>query len=471
MLGTAEMISILLSCLCQSPVSSAAPPSPRPAALDAYQVEGWIVVEPHPALSPMILGRLRSDVQGIISRTVGEAWQGSFLMGPATLRHRLPDQPVSLEEKKLDKLLIARIRWDARRRGTNIRVQEYDFAAKLWGAEVTRQIDSERSLAEGVVDGWLACFRATAQIVGKTRGIGEISVRGSSLVSGSSSWKMLSDRTVFEIFRQKEDNSDEPTTIPWSYLMADAVRDGSGDRIVVPVEIASLFRDPLTRRSRSKIKLWAMAIPEEIPAETRVTFQTRPGNRPIVGYEVAIKPWRQSATYSMGTTNFRGEQIVTVPEDPRNGTSRVVEVLLLSGATVIARFPLVPGSPAKLTAQAPIDPLLAEISGRMLSVQEEIVDQSARRKILEWRLKKAASQDELEKTKALAVEINDLPTRSSFQDRVNKIREEADNRSKELKQPRLGLAVSRLFLQTDRLIESIPQEKLVIDVTPTPSAP
>jgi hypothetical protein len=439
-------------------------PVPRLAAQIPYVVEGWIDVEPHPAISSPMVERWKADLMASAQRLLGEAWDLALVDAPVSVRRQLPDAPKARREGTVDKIFVARLRWIDRSSSIELVSDEYDLSTRTWGGSNQQVVSSDRRVGDAILESWLESFRPLAEIVGRSRGRGEISLKGEALISKASGIRFGRSGQVFSIYRQLADGSDPPAAVAWSYLILKPASTDS-TKLVESTEIASLFRDPLTKRSRQKIKLWGMGIAQADRGETQVTFRTRPGDRPIVGYEVAIKPWGDPATYSIGTTNYRGEIDIRFPDGVARGESSVCEVLLLSGSTVVARFPLVPGSPKELLAQASIDPLLAEISGTMMAMQEEIVDQSARRKILELRLKKAASENLLDKTKEIAQSINEIPRRTSFQQRLDKVKEQVAVRSKELKQNRIGSNVNRLFLQTERLIQAVPQDEVVIETT------
>ncbi len=457
---------LLLWMLSTIGTADAAPstPTPRLAAQIPYVVEGWIDIEPHPAISPQISQRWKADLATSARRLLGEAWNLELVDAPVSIRRQLPSTPKPTRDGTVDKIFVARLRWNDLASAIELVSDEYDLSTRTWGGSSRRVISLDRRVGDAIVEAWLRSFRPLAEIVGRSRGKGEISLKGEALVSKASGIHFGRPGQVYTIYRQLADGSDVPTPVAWSYLILKPVS-ADTPRLVESTEIASLFRDPLTKRSRQKIKLWALGIAEADHGETQLTFQTRPGNRPVAGYEVAIKPWGEPATYSIGTTNYRGEINIRFPDGVAPGESAVCEVLLLSGSTVVARFPLVPGSPKFLLAQASIDPLLAEISGTMMAMQEEIVDQSARRKILELRLRKAASENLLDKTKEIAESINAIPRRANFQERLDKVKEQVTARSKELKQNRIGSNVNRLFMQTERLIQAVPQDEVIIETT------
>jgi hypothetical protein len=444
--------------------------SPASAALEPYRVRAWIDFEPHPIFSPAVIRHIRADAIDHVHQILGKAWTIEWVDPPPSARAHLPNPPMAPGTPAPDKLLVARWRFDYSTGSIHLRTNEFDTRSETWGPDRFSRLDPDLPLGPALLRDWLAIFRPHAEIVGKTRGRAEVSVRGSALVSRIADFRWAPPGRVLIIYRQRADGSDRPTLVPWSYLIVPSESvEKTQPRLVEPVEVASLLRDPLTGRSRQRMKYWALALPAEFPAETRITFRTRPDDRPIAGYEVAMKPWGEPSLYTVGATDHRGELTVRFPQGVSAGKSKVAEILLLSGSTVLARFPLVPGAPKELLAQASVDPLLAEISGAMLSIQEEIVDQAARRKIVEIRLKKAAGANDLEKTQALADQINGMPHRPVFQQRVDLLRENVIARSKELKQSRLSSHVNRLFLQTERLLQSVPADKLVIETTTEPA--
>jgi hypothetical protein len=451
----AWLVAILIS-------AEASPPSD---ALVPYRMSMRVAATGATGIAGPWWDDLRTGLHHAARRVRGEAWQ---LTIDAVSIEALNKNPSNGE--KADKVYAVRLDRPLGSAQLLATVREYDAILQAWGPPWQRSLATGETLPESLFALVDRAHRPVARVLGRQQGQVEISLRASALLPQSSGAQPAADGLPMTIVRLLgEPDALERSVVNFSYLVYRAP--ATSGSFTQRADTVSVFRDPTTRRSRKRMEIWAVGSPVSPSGRTELEFRTLTGDRPIAGYEVAVRPAGQTSIYSLGSTDHRGratvraEQVLSTLSKP----APLVDVLLLSGQTVVARFPLVPGAPEILLAKASIDPILPAVSGQILALQEEVVDISARRKLLELRLRRAAGENQLERTKAIADEINALPNRAVFEEKLASIRKSVDDQSKTAKQASLGSQVKRLFLQTERLLNQVPQEKVVIETVVTPA--
>jgi hypothetical protein len=139
-------------------------------------------------------------------------------------------------------------------------------------------------------------------------------------------------------------------------------------------------------------------------------------------------------------------------------------VSLLAGRNPLASFPLLPGDPPRLTVRVAVDPFMTELNGRILALQEEVVDNVAKRTLSLRRIEKLAEKKDFAAAKKAVDEINQLPGRVEFEAKLAKIKALAEENRKQAKRPSLGFAVQRMFNQADYMLgEHFKADKVSID--------
>lgn len=431
-----------------APVSEAARP---------YRVVLILAHDVAPALPALSMRDLRYDLSLAAARLLGECWRLEIRFAPNPAG--LPNPPaVTTDEGPPDKILLVRL--DGRPGPTppTAVVREFDAVLGAWGPSCTASLRRDADLPLQILRLCLRAFRPTAQIVGKEKGRARLSVRGAARIPQTSDVVLLGRREPLKILRIAADKPNEPEIVPWSYLVLRAESDAAR-RFSVEADVVSLFRDPLTRRSRTPLRLAAIACRIGDDSTTLVEFRSRTDDRPIVGYEVAARVLGQAGFASLGSTDYSGRIAVSAPTTSgrHSRDARVVEVHLLSGDLILARFPMVPGDRPLLVAQTSIDPLLPEMAGRVVAFQESLVDLAAQRKLLELRYQRAAADSNLPRMKEIVERLNALPDREDARRRLAELEESAKSRSLELGQRSLGLNLRRLFAQSQALLErSVP---------------
>lgn len=426
-----------------------------------YRVLVRFLHDPSPVLPSASMRDLIHDFSSAASRLLGKSWELRVEEDVAANVH-VADPP---EIRDHDKVIDLRIDLRPGRMPAVIRAREYDGLLKAWGPLKSARVRSDRDVPLQALRLCVDVFRPTAVILDRQRGQARIGVRGMALVPATSDVQLLANGEPLAIVRTIEGSDDPSTVVPWSFLVYRLGPHRS--RFQSDADVVSVFRDPLTRRSRQKIQLAAVACRAGDDAATVIEFRNREDNLPIIGYEVAARTLDQKGTVPLGSTDYSGSIRVSMQQVAGRGSrwARVCEMYLLSGDVVLTRFPVVPGQHSRLLAETPVDPLLPEFSGRVLSFQESLVDESARRKVLELRLSKAAEKSDLERMNELAAALNALPDRRSVLDRLDAMEQEMQSQADTLGR-KIGSNLRRLFLQTHSLVErAVPQERVVIKIT------
>jgi hypothetical protein len=114
---------------------------------------------------------------------------------------------------------------------------------------------------------------------------------------------------------------------------------------------------------------------------------------------------------------------------------------------------MVPGVQKELTVRARLDPLLTDLSGQILALQDEVVDVVARRSLLQRQLEKHAEKQEIDQAKKIAETINKLPDKTRFEEKLEAIKSSTEERARIANRTNLGPAIDRMFMQTDLLVQ------------------
>lgn len=432
-----------------------------------YRLLVRLVHEPSPAFPKASMRDFVHDLAATAKQFVGDCWDLEIELQSSG--GFVPDESPK-DATSHDKIIEVHFQNLPGGSSATITAREYDRWARDWGPVKTIHWPWQRNLARNVFELCVDVFRPTASIVDKQRETARIAVRGLALVPSTSDIELLTNGEPLAILRTIDASEDPPTPVPWSFLV---FRSGAQQsRLRSDVDVVSVFRDPLTRRSRQKIQITAMACRVGDEPSTVIEFRNRDDGLPIIGYEVAGRAIDQKGVVSLGSTNYTGS--IRVRQGQLGGRRRraaiVCEMYLMSGDAVLARFPIVPGQHRKLLAETSIDPLLTQFSGRILAFQEGLVDEAARRKLLELRLKQAADKSDLERMTKLADAINDLPDRKSVLERLDGIETEIQSEADKLDK-KVGANLRRQILQTKALVErAVPQEKVLIKVTEEPAS-
>lgn len=239
--------------------------------------------------------------------------------------------------------------------------------------------------------------------------------------------------------------------IPWT-----AIRCESFDPLTKMLrgQIESSQRDPLGVRRRGRTEIYAISVPTPMrPTEIRLfprmqaekeSFRNTTRTMPI--YDVLEIIPEEKLPVPLTSTRTDGSFVLQPVEE------RPIRMILLrSGPTAIARFPVIRGLEKEYRVPIPDDPVRLEAEAAILGIQEELLDTTARRKILEIRLKqqkdsakKRETQNEWDRLKSFDQFLTDL--------RQARLRFETDD-------PIVRRRIEKMFRDTEKAIREISRPK------------
>jgi hypothetical protein len=464
-----------------------------------YRIRAWLEVDAE--LPKEIETSIRGDLAAFVESYLGRAWQFEIAKPPESVTTgKLPTNAkptgalstsaasaqsssasatsgdVSSDSAGLvvpgddyDKTFRIQIQNETDRarfgRSVILEVQEFDSATEQWGPTARRSLRLDERLTWLVFETVYGQFRPTGIV--SSREDDEmvlLQIRGFALQSGADALPVVPTGMPFRVYREFRTRGKPPlrTEVPWTYLV---YREPAADKLKARCDVASSLRHPLSARTRGASRLVAIASSVAEGAQTTVRYVTSDSEpRPIVGVEVYIRLFDRPATFPIGSTDRDGNIVVRTDNIPIAANRPVYLVL---GSTTVSQwaFPLVPGDRERIEAAVHIEPWLIELDSRIRALQDEIVDTVARRNLLNVRLRQLAEQNAGDEAKKAASEINALPDRDSFAEKLAELTRFAEERRQAAKMPIIPAAANRLLLQTQSLIdEYLAQEKVVVEV-------
>lgn len=443
---------------------SGAADTERPESARPYQVAIWLERRDVTSQDEIERTQFERALEQSMNRVVGHAWQTKFERYSIPFNSSVVPKLTRDDVPPLDKIFHVVVFPRDASGSRRVSLREFDRIVSNWTSTFENELSPDGDSAEELLRAILTSFRPVAKIVGRERGKVEMSLRGETLLPVSASYHFALPGMPFIIARTSADSQKASEIVPWSYLIYRTPSSGTHSQTALS-EVVSVFRNPVAEADGAA-KLFAVACAREPEGRTIVRFQNKGTDRPIVGYDVAVRAIGQQSMISIGTTDSQGAITVTPKKflSVGNETS-AFDVLLRSGQTVIARLPIVPGTPPECTVPIMLDPLLPEVAGKITSLQEDVLDVVAKRKVLERRLQKAEETKNTPLAQNIVDKLNSMPNRLTFANELDAVRKSTDARSKELKQASLGLNVKRLLHQTEFLLNSLPKDPVALKST------
>ena len=459
----------------------------RAIAAEPYRIRIWLTLADHPRVTPGLRQGVIDEIESAAERYLGSSWSVDYASPPANAPIS-PDAPIEdmpdvkklgAEYAKVDKVLWADVSVETGRAGVPpfiVAVREYDAEFNKWGPAAVRTLAPDDPLPVNVFRMLHRQFRAVIGVVALGEGKKlRVVVKGAALQSPDSPFPILAYGAPLKITRDimKKGKMTGRYDIPWTYLI---YRQADADRRAGTCDVMSSLFAPVDNGMLRRSRVMGLAASNSADALTEVQFVQLthdnmpgdpPGKRPVPGYEVLLRIQDQVNPVLAGSTNRRGKITLSSAKLDATGQNRpqVCEITLRIGRIPVANFPMVPGDEPRREIIVNTDPLLPEVSGRVVALQEELIDTLARQAILLKRLEplkkpKKADEDEDEtkerfkKLNDLADQLNKLPGNKQFQDKLDAIKADAKKRSeKEYKKKEFGKQVTRLFGGLEKLLK------------------
>ena len=407
-----------------------------------YRIHIWLATDHSPRLAGL-LPQLEQTLRQQARVLAGSTWQISSQSAPRPLRmpilasaDALTTEQVEQFGKDLhdrDKLWIVGISADGS--GYHVVARELDLATKVWSPLIERRCRLRELLAQQVFAAAAATFTPLARIEDVQGLTAKCRVRAAGLVVDNFCPSLVRVNDVMTTVVRINDRNGQPRPdgireIEWTLLHVNQV-DGAHAQCAVH----SINRGYLGGRTSSRIHRYGMPVRRESTRTTVKLLSKTDPPQPLAGYEIYSKnPITEESTL-VGHTDWRGAIEIKPLE------SAPLQVLYVrSGATLLARLPIVAGETPVATAQLLDDENRLHAEGLARSLQAALIDRVAERELLAARIRKLIKDSKLAEAEKLVDRYRTLPTLSDLRMRLDRARQEVatDN-------PRVQARIDQLF--------------------------
>jgi hypothetical protein len=334
-----------------------------------------------------------------------------------------PDSPAARAAAGFDKVLHLSIREQSA--AMEIVAQDYDVATRFLSPPVRAAVRQPARVLHAALDLLGRAFAATAEFEQVPDDPARVLLRERlRLATAPAAWaQQPQEGDVFVPILRWDGAGSEATlpeaqVVPWTWLVVEEVDEKRQDGKAV-CRVVSGSRRPLGVRRRGRIEQLAVAVrPSSSPVTLRLVTQAEP-RQPLPGCKVFL--WRSdlggaAESELLGISDQSGRIDIPAMDQP------VTLVWVQSGKLLLAKLPIVGGfqsgvvevplaeDPARIRAEADLDAL-----------RTQLVDLVARRNILLARGRAAVAAGDLTLARSLADELDLLPTRAQFNQRVDTV--------------------------------------------------
>ena len=371
-----------------------------------YRVLVSLAVATDPLVTRRSIARLRADVATVLERTIGETW---------TTRVEINDWLFPTSVSGLDRLtaesLLSRYRgtdWDRvmlvtlTRTGARFDLAGRPFNAASRGLALSRRRveHDRRGLATQVGRLVRDMFGATVDItVGGAKEV-EVEVRAGEFPVADPDSAQLAPGDLLEPFlryRNRKTRVVERTQpLTWTYLKVLDVK-----RATVRCEVATALRNPLQGSSRG-VELMASGIDSVLPSTHLILLPRGNISRPLIGHRVVVLPRRLTKKAASTAAPDEGVREGSEKEKKRAELSKprrllsdragrveivvdkkmpLVWMYVMSGSSVLARVPFVPGREIESELMLPDDAPRLGVEGHVTRLEGALIETVARRAV------------------------------------------------------------------------------------------
>ena len=413
-----------------APIAAPAPlrvakPVVIPFDRQPYQVSVTLGVAADLGMSHAESTRLVEQVREIIRARMGLSWNAQIdlasLNDPSThtaLSDRTAEEWTAvLEKSPFDKKLALTLD----RVGTKYRLSgiEWDKTSQKCTPVVTRETFDRRRLPVLASDLAFAVFRPLVTVIAVTENTVELKVRGGDMLPPDSSlvpFQVGDHLTSYIRHYDKKQQLRRIQEIPWSYLRVDLI-----DRGYVRATQITPFVSPLAA-SKRKAESFALKVTPYYSSTTVSVIPRGKPDAPMAGYRAELLNRTETKDDKVEDrlklrTDRRGQ--VTLPYDPAHPQQTL---FVYSGASPLAKVPVIPGHAATLRLDVPDDAPRMNVEAETELLQSELVDVVARRHVMMTRARAAAQKGDFDQVATFQKSIAELPTLEKFQQRIENLR-------------------------------------------------
>lgn len=336
-----------------------------------------------------------------------------------------------------------------------ISAHDYDVPTRYLCPPARRKVRQPSRVVEGGLETLLAAYSPAAEFQQLTDDPDHVLVRErlSLTTSRTASASRLREGDILvPVLRRGEPRGESalPYTevIPWTYLVVEHVpvadegedaqpTDAPEEERRVLCRVESHSRRALGVRRRGRIEQLAVTVrPQAAPLTLKLLTQSKP-HRPLAGCEIFLRESKPNDVFeadAVGVSDLAGEATLAATRNP-------IQVLWIkSGELLLAKVPVVWGLADTIDIPLPEDPARIRAAADLRALRTDLVDLVARRNILLARARAAVADRDVALAGSLADELDKLPTRAQFNQRINMVAQVAKSPDR-LAQARIDMLV------------------------------
>lgn len=413
--------------------------------LTPYQVRILLALGAAPELSGSLERSLGEQLIQRAEATVGAPWDLSIAPAPPRLRAQaLADlESLTLDQVPADaldaeKVIVVAVRPVGGR--YELAARELDVRTQTWNSVISRPVVQFAKIGPAVLAVAIEAFAPLARVEDVQDDRVKLRLRASALPTRDSELQLVKPGDAFvPVIRQndREGKIRSIRRVAWTYLTVEEISPRDVD-----CRMDSGMRNPIAARRSGRVEQLALAV---VPSDrsTRLVLKARSDPEQVLaGYDVFVLGPDGKPSFRLGRTDRSG----SIRIDP--GDTRVRVLLIRNGEELLARIPVVPGSPPVVETPVPGDDRRLEAEGFVAGLQEELVDLVTRRQILLTRAETYLEEGKLDAAGKLVEEILALKDRNDFAELIDQKKKGiyTEDRAVQAK-------IDALFADTQKLLE------------------
>ncbi|MFV1969285.1 MAG: hypothetical protein ACC628_28015 [Pirellulaceae bacterium] len=427
--------------------------------LSPYTIHIQLAVDDSARSRPTLDTDLAAYLEQRILRTLHPLWSVELEIAQGRPRHLLLDSLSTLDghlteqDHRFDKQMFLTV--VAGPEGYTLACREWDKYTRLWGPVIRRRVRQELMLPEQCFALLRNTFAPLAMVRADSTDVKRATLvfKGSELPRRTEEAAIAYAGEVFQPLLIRFDHTGEVrpdgiSVVPWTYLTLngltlDESENDDSDKRQWQSTVHSGLRRPFGVRRRGRSEHLAIAL-RNSPGTTRVRFYARHDkSQGLSGYEVFRRFSDDAASEPLGLTDATG----SVEVEPVDGS--VVTLFLRSDGQLLAKVPVPPGAQPFIEVPIADDTARLLAQAKLTALREQLIDVVARRNILMARVRNRLEESQIDEARNLLGELDDLPGRAQFDQRISSAERDPDNVSQD---PRVQQRIEKLFAETRKLL-------------------
>ena len=438
-----------------------------------YRVKVWMALDESPEVEMVGSERIANAIARKSDVIFGASWILDIQAAPATIAHSLAKDPswatfdsianVDPGIEDFDKLFLASVA--AAQGAIKIHVRELDVRTRQFQTTNSRLVRQVTRTPNAVAELAVESFTPVG-LIGRSRDDRVTVKMKAGLLTGNAIVNRIlppAGAVLSGVTRRSDrlgkviENGIIP--IPWTLLRVESQDRKTG---TIECSIVSGMRSPLRARSSRQVERIGMVVRPTQASSTLRLHKRNDEKFSLAGYDVYYRlPGEKTSTF-IGRTDWRGE--IEVPADEND----IKIMYVKNGGRILARLPIVPGHRASVSAPLTDDSRRLEAEGFLKGIQEQMVELTARRRVLALRIRKAISDKRVEKAEQLLDEMRGLQTRDDLNRKMRERQQSfsSDDRSTQDRIDKMFRKTREVLLKTENSEKEI-QPPISIDTLRT----